>query len=245
MKIREFKKIGLAMLMKSGLTTFFLTGFCLLLGEFVISDAFSTVKIDYGNLSLSSIYDQLLAAVLNTFNNNLINGILNVTTTDLPRALGLIGFSLVFMIVVVEVVQVGRDQYLLQARQDKLDSNLLFWGFNNKRYARIIYVQAIRWSLIGVGLLLGIVPGLYGYFRLRMLNYVICTKPESEPKQWLTQTMALSDGQLWSWLALELSFFGWRILNLFTFGLSRFVIEPYYQCTFTEVYCARANALKK
>jgi uncharacterized membrane protein len=245
MKINEFKKLGFTMMLKGGLTTFFLTTLCLLLGEFVVSDIFSTVRIDYGNLSLTNIIDQVLAAVFNSFNNNLLNGLLSVSSDDLIRTIGLIVFSLFFYIAVVEVTQVGRDMFLLNVRRDQLNSNLLFWAFNNKYYAKVLTVQSIRWCLTWFGLVLGIIPGIYLYLRFRWLNYVICEYPQQTSREWLMKAWQMSDQQTINLLWLELSFFGWRILNLFTFGLSRFIIEPYYQATFTEVYCARINTFKK
>lgn len=63
-----------------------------------------------------------------------------------------------------------------------------------------------------------------------------------------TRAMELSkemmEGEKWNFFILKLSFLGWLLLCVFTFGIGGFFLEPYMQATYAEFYAAmRSKAL--
>ena len=54
----------------------------------------------------------------------------------------------------------------------------------------------------------------------------------------------MMEGEKWNFFILKLSFFGWLLLCVFTFGIGGFFLEPYMQATYAEFYAAmRSKAL--
>ena len=64
----------------------------------------------------------------------------------------------------------------------------------------------------------------------------------AKPISWVTQTIVMPPRA--SSFILKLSFFGWLLLCVFTFGIGGFFLEPYMQATYAEFYAAmRSKAL--
>ncbi|MGL5540830.1 MAG: DUF975 family protein [Erysipelotrichaceae bacterium] len=245
MKIKQFKMLGFMMLTKSFLTTFFITTMSILLKNlaqidlsgFMIAEVLSDQKV--------TLLDELVSALQNGINNNVFAGLLGVSTSNVADLLSLGLFAAFFYLVIYSVFEVGRDRYLLEVRKEQLDTNLVLYGFHKSRYHKIIYAQLMRYGKIVLGLICGIVPGVFLMYKYRYLNYVICDSPEQSISEWFERNNALTDGRIWHLFLLDCSFIGWRLLNLFTYGMFKYLLEPYYVCTMVEVYCASKAAYDK
>lgn len=67
----------------------------------------------------------------------------------------------------------------------------------------------------------------------------ICPPPEA-----MELSKEMMEGEKWNFFILKLSFFGWLLLCVFTFGIGGFFLEPYMQATYAEFYAAmRSKAL--
>ncbi len=244
MNIKDFKRLGLRMLLNSALTSFFITTFCILMASFTQIDFSSLISIDYTNLTTANLLDQLVTALTHSLNSNIFTGILALDPTNFTDIVGLALFSLVFFIAVYSVLTVGRDAYFLQARAMLLDSNLLMYGYDKKIYRKVMYAQLVRYATIFLGSIL-IIPGIYYSYKYRFLNYVIAQYPDKEIKEWYTINNKMTDGRIWFLITMDLSFVGWRLLNLVTFNLFKYILEPYYQSTYCELYVATHQAIYK
>lgn len=243
MKIRDFKKLGLRMLMNSLFTSFFITTICLLVAGLVQIDFTPLIKINPSNLTTANIFDQLFAALTNGLNNNIFSGLLASNLNNLMDLATLAFFSVVFFIVIYSVLCVGRDAYFLQARAFKIKSDLLLYGYDKKIYRKIILAQAIRYGKILLGSLCLIVPGVYFHYKYRMLNYVMAQYPEKGIKEYFEINDKITNGRIWFFFLMDVSFIGWRLLNLITLNLMMYAVEPYYQATYCELYVASHQAV--
>ena len=117
-------------------------------------------------------------------------------------------------------------------RELKIDS--LFEGFSD--YARIwgtgflVYLYTFLW------LLLLIVPGIIKSYSYSLVYYILIDEPDLKYNAAIEKSMKMMDGHKMRLFLLHLSFIGWGILSLFTFGLGYFLLAPYMQTTMAAFY---------
>lgn len=238
MKIRDFKRLGLRMILNSFLTSMFITAMVIILASMTQVDFSSFVLIEQNNLTTINLFDQLMAALSNSLNSNVFTGFLATDFSKIDNILYLIIFSVVFYIAVYSVVTVGRDAYFLQNRAFRINSNLLLYGFDKKIYRKIMYAQLVRYGKIIFGFICFIVPGIYIFYKYRFLNYVMVQYPDKDIHEWISMNNQITVGRIWFLILLDISFIGWRLLNLVSFNLFKYFLEPYYQATYCELYVA-------
>ena len=121
-----------------------------------------------------------------------------------------------------------------------IDLGVLFEGF--KDYSRImgtvvlVFIYTFLWSL------LLIIPGVVKHYSYAMTPYILKEEPEMKNNAAIEKSMVMMDGNKMKLFLLDLSFIGWAILCLFTFGIGFFFLQPYMQAShaaFYEVVSAR------
>ncbi len=84
-----------------------------------------------------------------------------------------------------------------------------------------------------------IVPGIIKTYEYLMVPYILADHPEMEHKEVFALSKKMMDGEKWNAFVLGLSFIGWQLLNLLTFGiLGIFYVNPYIHATNAELYLA-------
>lgn len=98
------------------------------------------------------------------------------------------------------------------------------------------YVLYLLWCLTLVG---GVVKR-YSYF---LVPYIVAENPDMTARQAIGLSRRMMQGHKWECFVMELSFFGWDVLGIFTLGLSNVLFtNPYKVASFTRYY-ARLRAL--
>ncbi|MBQ7251856.1 MAG: DUF975 family protein [Kiritimatiellae bacterium] len=87
------------------------------------------------------------------------------------------------------------------------------------------------------GLLL-IVPGIVKAFSYMLTPYLVLEHPEWSVTEAITESRRLMDGNKWRAFCLGLSFLGWMILGILTFGILFFWLAPYMAITSGAFYRA-------
>ena len=91
-------------------------------------------------------------------------------------------------------------------------------------------VYQVLWSLTIVG-------GFIKAYSYRMVPYIAAENPSIPAREAIALSRKMMDGHKWECFLLDLSFLGWSVLNLLTFGLSGlFFSNPYTEATFSEYY---------
>ena len=72
-----------------------------------------------------------------------------------------------------------------------------------------------------------IIPGLIAAYRYAMADYALCENSEMGVRDALRESSRMMKGNKWKLFCLELSFIGWRILSIFTFGVGQLFLAPY------------------
>ncbi len=101
----------------------------------------------------------------------------------------------------------------------------VFEGFSDFLGALAIYflmiLKVILWSL------LLIIPGILKAMSYSMTFYIHIDRPELTASELLKESERLMQGHRWELFKLELSFLGWYVLTILTFGILSFWVTPY------------------
>ena len=113
-----------------------------------------------------------------------------------------------------------------------------------KRWLKAAWIMFVKyllytlWSLT----LVGMVVKRYSYY---LVPYIVAENPDMTARQAITLSRKMMQGHKWECFLFELSFLGWHLLGIITFGLvDLFYTNPYKIASFSEYYARlRAEAI--
>ena len=149
--------------------------------------------------------------------------------------------SLVLGIFLAPVVEVSKNRYYMESRVLDRGAGVgkLLWGFN-RNYLNIVWTMFLRNFIIFLGSLCCGLPGIYAAFCFYMVPYILAENPEMKAMEVLRLSNEMMKGNKFGTFILRLSFIGWSILavfvGMFTCGLGTFLVIPYIEATFAELY---------
>lgn len=111
---------------------------------------------------------------------------------------------------------------------------MLFDGF--KDIGRIFLTNFLCSIFIGLWTMLLIVPGIIKAISYSQTNYILKDYPELQGNAAIERSMAMMKGHKMEYFLLTLSFIGWIILGVFTFGIGLLWIYPYMTTAFAHFY---------
>lgn len=90
--------------------------------------------------------------------------------------------------------------------------------------------------------LLFIIPGLIKSYSYAMTTFLLVNEPNIQPVDAITKSRKLMDGKKMQLFLLDLSYFGWYILSLFTLGILSIWVSAWHQTARTLFF---ADAYKQ
>lgn len=124
--------------------------------------------------------------------------------------------------------------FLKLARNQETNFVELFSGFQyfveNFLLNLFIIVFTILWFL------LLIIPGFIAILKYSMAYYLMRDNTELKPLEAITLSKEMMNGQKMRLFLLWLSFIGWFLLGVVTFGLGFLYVMPYFHATMTNFY---------
>lgn len=108
----------------------------------------------------------------------------------------------------------------------------LFAYYNGRVFLTMLlkYVYILLWAL------LLIIPGIIKSYSYAMTEYIMLDDPEIKNNAAIEKSMQMMQGKKGKLFLLDLSFIGWIILCLLTFGLGFILLEPYMQTARAAFY---------
>lgn len=123
------------------------------------------------------------------------------------------------------------------ARKLPNDYTRLFTGFRSIKYLlKIALTCFLQGLFIVLWSLLLIVPGIIKIFSYAMTDFILIDHPEYGPLQAITESRKMMDGNRMRLFILGLSFIGWDLLCLVTFGIAALWVFPYLQAARAKFY---------
>ena len=121
-------------------------------------------------------------------------------------------------------------------REESVDLENLFDGFRGGRYTRVFCALFLVNLFTFLWTLLLIIPGIIKAFSYALTPYILLDEPELTAKQAITRSCEIMQGRRWKLFCLYLSFIGWGILCLLTFGIGFLWLVPYMNASVAAFY---------
>jgi uncharacterized membrane protein len=115
-----------------------------------------------------------------------------------------------------------------------LVDNTFSSAFDN--YIHKVGTGALSWIYIFLWSLLLIVPGIIKALAYAMVPFILEDEPTLSAEETLRRSSAMMAGHKWDLFVLYLSFIGWWILSILTFGIGFFFLTPYVRATVAAFY---------
>lgn len=115
--------------------------------------------------------------------------------------------------------------FLKRLRGEELNIGSLFDGFND--YGRILGTVLLKAVYTFLWSLLLVIPGVIKIYSYAMTSYILFDEPELRNNAAIEKSMAMMAGHKMKLFMLDLSFIGWGLLCIFTFGIGFFWLQPY------------------
>lgn len=124
--------------------------------------------------------------------------------------------------------------YLKVVRGGQVEIGDLFSGFH--KLGRAWWMNFLIGLFTALWSMLLVIPGIVKSYSYSMAYYVLADNPEMTARQAIKESMRIMEGHKMELFAIHLSFLGWMLLSLVTFGLSTFYVMPYMSATVANFY---------
>ena len=144
-----------------------------------------------------------------------------------------VGFIITALL--VPIFTLGIDCMLLdEAKGNDIAIGDLFGQFNQWWSAyKVMFLTGLftfLWSLLLV------IPGIIKGYAYSMAMYILAENPEIGAREALRRSQEMMDGHKLELFCLHLSFIGWHLLAIITFGIAYVWVMPYINATVTNFY---------
>lgn len=153
------------------------------------------------------------------------------------------GASLLYSLFLSNPLIVGKNYFFLRAREHNPEIPDIFARFGNGHYGNVFLTMLIKDVRIFLWSLLFLIPGIIKSYEYFFIPYILAENPAISYQRAFEISRDMTDGIKFQIFVLELSFFGWYLLGLVTFGIAGFFINPYVEATLTELYMAQRAKL--
>ena len=131
----------------------------------------------------------------------------------------------------------------MESRQSPSPFSTVFSVFQTP-YLNVVKVSFLPGLKIFAGMFLLLIPGIYWSYCYALVPYLLAENPYLTTTRAMELSKEMMYGEKLHYFVLELSFIGWNLLCILTFGIGFFFLAPYQSATFAEFYAAmRAKAL--
>lgn len=158
----------------------------------------------------------------------LIYSVITGSTVGFP------GLGYFFISLPLLVGYAGTYRRLLTDGDTKLVDNLFEISIND--YLHQMATMALRSIYTFLWTLLLIVPGIIKALSYAMVPYILRDRPELSADETIDLSIRMMHGHKSELFGLYLSFAGWFILSLMSFGIGFFFLAPYVRTTVAAFY---------
>ncbi|GAA0085566.1 DUF975 family protein [Clostridium sp. CTA-7] len=139
------------------------------------------------------------------------------------------------------VISVGLSKFLLNfiTNNEEPQFKDLFSNFNI--YFKTLGLYILMMLAIGIATLFLIIPGIIVALMFSQAFYILAEDPSKGIFECLEESSNIMSGHKWDFFVLELSFIGWWLLAILTFGIAGLWISPYQNLTEANFYLSLKN----
>lgn len=137
-------------------------------------------------------------------------------------------------------LRLGATRYYIEAARGEKragDIGLIGYAFGSGHYKNIVKTLFLRDLYVLLWSLLLVIPGIVKSYEYAMIPYILAERPDLESQEVFNLSRRMMDGEKFDTFVLGLSFIGWLLLVLISFGLAAvFYVDPYMNMTNAELY---------
>lgn len=144
---------------------------------------------------------------------------------------------IVFSLFVSNPFGVGGCKFFVENSEGRGSLGSLLFAFQGGHYINTVVVLFLKGIYTFLWSLLLIIPGIIKGYEYSMIPYLLADSPGIDAKSAFRISREMTMGHKWNMFVLDLSFLGWQILSMITFGiLGIFYVNPYVRATKAELY---------
>ena len=145
-------------------------------------------------------------------------------------------FALAFKYLLLTPFEYGCRKFFRKNLDEPAKLSNIVYVFDS-HYKNIVKTAFLTDLFIWLWSLLFIVPGIIKAYQYRLVPYIMSENPNMNFRDAQAESARLMKGNKWKSFVLDLSFIGWDILSLFTWGiLDIFFVGPYKASTDAALY---------
>lgn len=162
---------------------------------------------------------------------------LGIRLTTIDGAYTGIGFIVEFLISLVStVLGIGCINYLIKfVRNGDTNTDNMF-NCLGKLWLSAIILEILVSIFTTLWMLLFIIPGIIAAISYSMVHYLLIDNEDSSPMDIIKKSKFLMKGYKWDAFVFGLSFMGWILLSILTFGILFIWVVPYMQISLLLYY---------
>lgn len=147
-----------------------------------------------------------------------------------------------FTIIIANPLIVAGRRYFIKARKrNNAKIGIIEEIFKRKNWLNVAVIMFLK-NIYNSLWYLTIIGGIIKTYEYRMIPYILAENPRIKRKEAFKLSKQMMKGNKWRTFVLDLSFVGWNILSVFTFGLLNILyVNPYKASTLAELYMALRN----
>lgn len=147
-----------------------------------------------------------------------------------------LGISIVLEVLICNPIEVGCNRFYVKNLEEQAGVKEAAHAFDHS-YKNVVSTMFFRDLYTVLWTLLFIIPGIVKSYEYQMIPYLLAENPQMPREQAFAESKRMMDGNKWKAFVLDLSFLGWEILSVFTFGiLNIFYVQPYMDATHAALY---------
>ena len=146
--------------------------------------------------------------------------------------------SMIVRVLLLQPLEVGCKCFFHENLYEDAPFISLISGFLGN-YFNVVRVQFLRAAVTSAWALLFFVPGVIRNYELRMVPYLLGDYPDMSTREAFDLSKQMMEGEKMDVFLLDLSFIGWGILSLATFGIVWVLyVQPYKELTDAGLYAS-------
>ncbi|MGI6012149.1 MAG: DUF975 family protein [Ruminococcus sp.] len=183
----------------------------------------------------SGSFEMRLASAINSF-------VGSETAGEWFLVLGGLAVIFVFWFFVQNLFCVISARIFLEGRcYQKVPVQRFLFLLRVRRWCRAAWILFVEWVYRFLWTLT-VIGGIIKHYSYFLVPYIVAENPDIKAGEAITLSRKMMKGHKWECFVLELSFIGWRLLGLVTFGVTEVLYSTPYE---TAAYCEYYVRLRK